>query len=272
MDAYTQFFVEVRALEDRLAAETALPPLALVPPERMQQQLAQGLPLLPLVPPAIPADQFLAHLTQYRALLRRFKPELGDDLDAQERALRGIRPEVAALLVEGLLHIQNDVIYDTCQDLGIAPERFFFLGQLALRPYLAAYGERLEAVVEFDAYRGTFCPVCGRRPAMGRIDGDNVKHLHCPACDHVWRAHRIACYNCGSAESEKLGFFTVEGNDERRVEHCSECGDYLKVLNQRIRGRKVDFLVEDAATLHLDQLAEAEGYVKGGRETHARLL
>ena len=258
-----QFFEAVRQMEQKL--EVNLPPLALVTPERMKEHLDQGLSLLPLVPPALPVDQYLETLGRYRDLLLRFNPEVREDLEFQAMALTGADPEVRGQLVRALLMADNGALFDLASSLAIAPEQLYFLGELALRPYLATYAELLESVLDFEHYSGGHCPVCMRRPHMGRIDGENHKYLHCQACETSWRVPRIACTACGCTETEKLGFFTVEGNDELRVEYCTDCGDYKKIINQRIRLRKLDFLVEDAATVHLDQLAEQEGYVRGGR-------
>lgn len=245
--------------------EVNLPPLALVTPERLKQHLEEGLSLLPLVPPVLPVDEFLDTLGRYRDLLVRLNPETREDLEFQAMALTGADPEIRGRLVRALLMADNGALFDQSSALAIAPEQLYFLGELALRPYLSTYAERLETVIDFEQYAGGHCPVCMRRPHMGRIDGENHKYLHCQACETSWRVPRIACTICGCTETEKLGFFTVEGNDEVRVEYCGECSDYLKVVNQRIRLRKLDFLVEDAATVHLDQLAEQEGYVRGGR-------
>lgn len=249
--------------------EVNLPPLALVPTERLKEHLNQGLSLLPLVPPVLPMDQFLETLGRYRALLARFNPEVREDLEFQAMALSGADPEVRAQLVRALLMADNGALFDRASSLAIAPEQLYFLGELALRPYLATYAELLETVVDFEHFSGGQCPVCMRRPHMGRIDGENHKYLHCQACETSWRVPRVACTVCGCTDTEKLGFFTVEGHDELRVEYCTECSDYKKIVNQRIKFRKLDFLVEDAATVHLDHLAEQEGYVRGGRHPSA---
>ncbi|HYG60528.1 MAG TPA: formate dehydrogenase accessory protein FdhE, partial [Symbiobacteriaceae bacterium] len=129
--------------------------------------------------------------------------------------------------------------------------------------YLSAYARSLPA--DLTTHRQARCPVCGRLPHMGHIDPNNIKYMHCPVCETTWRFARVGCVSCGNTNTDKLGFFTVEGDDERRVEHCSECAGYLKVINQRLGVREIDWLVEDAATQYLDQLAESEGYVRGGR-------
>lgn len=258
------FFEAVLELERRLDREPAVPPLALVTPERMREQLANGLPLLPLVPPVIPVDAFLDDLAAYRDLLASFQPELGPELKAQAAALAGADPATRARLVQVMMQGDTAGLLDIADGLGVAPERLYFMGELALRPYLQVYAQRLESVVDLSAYHGGNCPVCGRLAHMGHIDVDNVKHLHCPACETIWRFGRVECSQCGCTDPDKVGYFTVEGDDERRVEHCDACGHYLKVLNQRVRARAFVPLLEDAATLQLDQLAESQGYRKGG--------
>lgn len=265
MEAYTQFFAAAAELAERSAMDLAIAPLTLVAPERMEQQLAQGLPLLPLVPPQLPVDRLLADLGEYRALLARYMPQLADELAQQEERLAAAAPEQRSRLVSTLALGDNGALFDLAQELGVAPERLYFLGELALRPYLGVYAERLESVVDLSGYHGSRCPVCGRQAQMGHIDADNLKHLHCHTCATTWRFGRVQCSNCGCTDATKIGYFTVEDDESLRVEHCDECGHYLKVVNLRVRSRKVDFFLEDAATLQLDRLAESEGYRKGGR-------
>lgn len=263
---FESFFAAVRELEQQQAVSLDLPPLAMVPPERMRAQLAQGLPLLPLVPPPVPVDGLLGGLDAYREVLARFQPELAAELHAQAAALTAAAPVVRAAVAVALMQGDAGALYDLATgDLGVAPERLYFLGELAVRPYLIAYAERLEGVVDLTGYTGGRCPVCGRAAFFGHIDLDNMKHLHCPACETTWRAQRVGCTACGCTDPAKVGFFSVEGDDERRVDTCGECGHYLKVIDQRVKARPVDFLLEDAATYHLDRLAQAEGFAKGGR-------
>jgi FdhE protein len=181
-------------------------------------------------------------------------------LEGVEPALRELPPAEQAHLVNAWLTDDVDAVYDLALATHVSPELLYFAGQMAVRPFLWSYARRTapEEPAVWDS--GGRCPVCGRRAHMGHIDGDNAKHLHCPACETVWRVARVGCPFCGCTDPKQVGFLTVEGDPEHRVEYCTECGGYLKVIDQRVRGRAVDYFLEDAATAPLDELALAEGF------------
>lgn len=211
----------------------------------------------------IPVDMFLSHMGEYRTLLMMKHPELEGELHRQEAALELAPQGTRARVVSALVADDAGQIYDLATaELGVLPDLLYLTGQLAVRPYLWAYARCSGAAAVPEARGGVTCAVCGRKAHMGHIDRDNVKFLHCPTCETTWRTARLGCPFCGTTDPHQLGYFTVEGDPEHRVEHCTACGGYLKVIDQRVKGRKVDWLVEDAATAHLDQLAAAEGWHK----------
>lgn len=227
MDDYTRFLQAVRSLEVELE------------------------PAVACGPGSIPVDAFFARMEHYRALTLRHYPDLAGDLEQQAVALASAPAAQLAALVGALARGDMEVIFDQAESLRVAPERLLFLGELTVRAYLSAYAHSQAGRLE--GYRGVRCPVCGRTPHMGHIDPDNVKYLHCALCDTVWRAPRVGCVHCGAPES--ITFLTVEEDEEHRVERCAECSGYLKVVDQRKGVRPIDWLVEDAATRYLDQLA-----------------
>lgn len=259
-----QFLTAVRALDRQMTAQLgAVDPAAPVDPEVLRQQLAAELPLLAAAPPAVDVGRFMARLGEYRMLIAEYRPELAGELARQARVLDEAGPETRRAVTTALLASDAGALYDLAEQLDLAPEHLLYVGQLGVRPCLAAYAAAIRELVDLSGYRGARCPICGSPPHLGHIDVENVKHLHCPACETTWRYNRVACVWCGCADTDHLGFFTVNGDDEHRVEHCSECRGYLKVVNQRVRSRPLDWLLEDAATLHLDNLAESEGYQRG---------
>ncbi|HWI65300.1 MAG TPA: formate dehydrogenase accessory protein FdhE [Symbiobacteriaceae bacterium] len=207
----------------------------------------------------IPVDQFLSHLGEYRTVLGLKHPELAADLGRQEVALSRAPAALRASLVRALVDDDAGDVYDLSAELGVAPELLYLVGQMAVRPYLWAYAR---GQTPPGAPGGIHCPVCGRKAHMGHIDADNIKFLHCPACETVWRTARVGCPTCGTTDPQYVGYLSVEGDAEHRVEYCTACGGYLKVVDQRVRGRRPDWLLEDAETEVLDQLAVAEGYHK----------
>lgn len=204
-------------------------------------------------------DQFLSHMSKYRSLLGIEHPELSAELNRQTASLDKASQEQRSALVRALIDNNAGDVYDIAVQLGVAPEFLYLVGQMTVRPYLWSYAH---SHAKPGARGDGHCPVCGRRAHMGHIDAENTKHLHCPACETTWRTARVGCTACGETNPKHLGYFTVESDPEHRVEHCSTCGSYLKVVDQRVRGRQPDWLLEDAETEHLDQLAVAQGYHK----------
>jgi FdhE protein len=71
---------------------------------------------------------------------------------------------------------------------------------------------------------------------------------------------RIKCPFCGNEEQKTLAYFTVEEDERYRVEVCDNCKRYIKTVDFRKTNERADLEVEDIATIHLDMLANEEGY------------
>jgi formate dehydrogenase maturation protein FdhE len=56
----------------------------------------------------------------------------------------------------------------------------------------------------------------------------------------------------------------VADESPRWLETCDACQGYIKTVDERrlVEGEAIYPVVEEAATLHLDLLAEREGYVR----------
>jgi formate dehydrogenase accessory protein FdhE len=109
------------------------------------------------------------------------------------------------------------------------------------------------------------CPACGSPPSIARLrrtDGGRI--LTCGLCSSVWETIRLACACCGAEERESLGILRLGDADPRWVETCERCRGYIKTVDERklAEDELVFPVVEEAATLHLDLLAEREGYTR----------
>lgn len=264
VDTYVAFFGAVAELERRLGPGSGPTPAPSVSSDMLREHLDRGLPLFSAVPPPVPPAEFVQRLAAYGELLIRHRPALQAELRRQAAVLGRLAPAEQAALVAILIAGDTERLHPFATDREIRPERLYFLGELALRPFLIPYAAVLTRLVDLRGYRGACCPLCGRSPIYGRIDPDNIKHLHCATCGTTWRTARVGCTICGNADPTQTGFFTVGDNPERRVEYCRACGQYLKVIDQRKRVWEVDWLAEDAATAFLDQLAAGEGLRRGG--------
>jgi FdhE protein len=127
----------------------------------------------------------------------------------------------------------------------------------ALEKVVQLYGD---AVGKLEWSEG-YCPICGREPKIGEIRSDEgTRYLFCNQCGFEWGYRRIKCPFCGNEEQQTLAYFTIEEDDRYRVDVCNECKRYIKIVDFRNTREKADLDVEDIATLHLDMLANDEGY------------
>jgi len=131
----------------------------------------------------------------------------------------------------------------------------------SLRPALeivsSAYGDTIRKI----GWQEGYCPICGREPKIGEIRGEGEnRFLFCNQCGFDWQFELIKCPFCGNEEQQTLAYFTIEGDEHYRVDVCNKCKRYVKMVDFRQTGKKVDLDVEDIATLHLDMLANDEGY------------
>jgi FdhE protein len=109
------------------------------------------------------------------------------------------------------------------------------------------------------------CPACGSAASIARLRrADGGRILTCGLCGRDWQTVRLACACCGIQEREPLGMLRMADADARWVETCERCKGYIKTVDERklAEGDTVFPVVEEAATLHLDLLAEREGYIR----------
>jgi FdhE protein len=109
------------------------------------------------------------------------------------------------------------------------------------------------------------CPACGSSPSIARLRrADGRRLLACGLCGSEWEAARLTCAYCGTLDRTALGVLRLDDADARWVETCERCKGYIKTVDERklTEGETVLPVVEEAATLHLDLLAEREGYIR----------
>jgi FdhE protein len=108
------------------------------------------------------------------------------------------------------------------------------------------------------------CPLCGGLPVMGELaDEEGKKKLQCGICATTWEFTRLKCSHCGNTDHDTLEYFTAHGEPGYRVDICRKCSCYLKIVDSRQVGKGYPLDIEDIATLHLDLLAQKEGFTQG---------
>lgn len=136
-----------------------------------------------------------------------------------------------------------------------------FFVEESLRPSLELLAEKYGDAIRKSGWSEGYCPICGKEPKIGEIrDEEGCRFLYCTQCGIEWNFMRVKCPFCGNEEQKTLAYFTVEGDERYRVEVCDDCKRYIKTVDFRDTNEKADLEVEDIATIHLDMLANEEGY------------
>jgi FdhE protein len=131
----------------------------------------------------------------------------------------------------------------------------------SLRPAMEKVVEKYGARVAESGWAEGYCPICGKEPKIGEIkDEEGRRYLFCNQCGFEWHFKRIVCPFCGNDEQQALAYFTIEGDERYRVDVCNVCKRYIKMVDFRESKEEANLDVEDIATLHLDMLANEEGY------------
>lgn len=136
-----------------------------------------------------------------------------------------------------------------------------FLVEESLRPSLEILAEKYGSLIDASLWSEGFCPICGREPKISELRSEEgEKHLFCGQCGIQWRFSRLKCPFCANEDQQTLAYFTVEDEEKYRVDVCNECNRYIKTIDFRNTKEDANLDIEDIATLHLDILANDEGY------------
>jgi FdhE protein len=176
-------------------------------------------------------------------------------------------PMLSALAEAAAFGPDPDSLESLARRWGIHADALLFVGRVLAAPCVAAAvaarsGGRVGEPSEGEPHR---CGACGSPPSIARLrrtDGRRI--LTCGLCGSEWEATRLACACCGTRQGALLGVLRLADADARWVETCETCKGYIKTVNERRlpEGERVFPVVEEAATLHLDLLAEREGYIR----------
>ena len=211
-------------------------------------------------------------LDELLALARPSAPE--DDQLARLAAASASDPTVLTELV-----VAAALGDDSAEDLdrlgarvGVSPAALAFVGRMLASPFVAEARHRRGVLPELDAREleasdAVRCPCCGASPSLAALDAaDGRRRLICALCGETWIAPRVLCPFCASRAG--IATLRASADEPRWIETCDTCGRYVKTVDlQRVPEHYVVLpIVELAATVHLDVMAEEAGYSSLPRE------
>jgi FdhE protein len=112
------------------------------------------------------------------------------------------------------------------------------------------------------AWEYGYCPTCGTWPLLAEARGlDQLRFLRCGLCGTAWEGGRFRCLYCGNQDHRSLGYFHVEGEEDRlRAATCDVCRGYVKVISTLSALSLPHLLIADLGSLHLDLAAADRGF------------
>jgi len=218
--------------------------------EEATGRLSRGLPLLTFGDLALDWGQVRKLMAQVVACLgSQSAVEEMEKVTALDEALvyRLAQAWYASMPLEGMAD---------SLDAGLAASAL----QASLKPYLCRYAEALLPLVDQEAWRRSYCPICGGKPDFASLDTDRGgRWLLCCRCDAQWLFQRLQCPGCGTCDQQALAYFT-DSAGLYRLYTCEHCHTYLKAIDLRQAQGEVILHLERILTLDMDRQALERGY------------
>ena len=226
-----------------------------------KEKIIQGFPL-------VEKKAFILDIPSATKLFRRLCKILSKTKKGQhdsERITQAMKEKEIKLpeLFRQIESENNEYIISLSEKLQVNPDVISFLTTNSIKPIYEAYSKGMKDYVDQERWWKGYCPICGSEPFMAELKEDGARFLVCSACSFEWRFNRLKCPFCENENHEKLRYFHTENEGKvYRVDVCEKCKRYIKTIDTNELGEDIIPLLEDAGTLHLDILAQKEGYTK----------
>jgi FdhE protein len=218
--------------------------------------MSAGVPAAVLTSINFEISLFLQWIEEINALLTKNNPELESKL-ADVRTL--LNEETAIRWIDEAFSFNSVYFAGFAEKNGLEEWIPQFLAETALRPYLQLTAEKIQHDIT-HAVPGTGCPVCGEPARIAVLEAEGKKVMTCPRCLAHWNAKRIECAHCGNDDHKTIQFLTIEGDASSQIQVCEKCTGYIKVIDTRQYLSKPSPAMLDLNTIHLDFVAQEQGY------------
>jgi|GEM_PF-1677623 len=222
-----------------------------------EKQLAEAVPLIDLCPPTISPDQYMQQFRQTGAVLVRHRSEKEVGVSDAVEVLQG---SDLSKLIRDLCQRDNSYmaqLVEKAKDGAVLQ----FVAENALKPFLMAFSSQVKDCIDRERWGRFHCPACGRTSNFSRLQAEDGRRLmYCQYCGLEWNSRYLGCSRCGNDDHKSLSYLTPEDSPALQVFVCKKCKGYLKTYDERKGKDCPELALADILTLHLDLLAEREGY------------
>jgi len=256
LSGLTQFCRQMLALQDEAKSRFVVS-IARFEPSVVSGCLSAGLPLVSfedLSPGWVQAESLFPQVID---LLAREYPDFSGEVEGLKSIIsnKPLLSAVARAWYEGspLPDMANSV------DSGVLAS---VIGTV-FKPFLSAYAEALLPLVNQEAWRRRYCPICGSKPDFAFLETEvGARWLCCLRCDAQWLFQRLECPYCGNQKHASLAYLT-DDKGLYRLYLCEECRSYVKAIDLRLAGPDTSLFVERIITMDIDSQAQQAGYKRG---------
>ncbi|MBI5483270.1 MAG: formate dehydrogenase accessory protein FdhE [Deltaproteobacteria bacterium] len=225
------------------------------------ERTVKGFPMISPIDLSIERDTLVTFLLGIVSVLKQHGKEGDASLERVDRALSSGEIDPKPLL-QAILERRRGPLDEAAMKIDVPPPLVEYIFEIPLKTALEQYAAGIP-VDSFTDWQENICPVCGSRPGMAELAGEEGRrHLSCSTCSFTWPFKRMKCPSCGNEDAEKLSYFTA-GEGATRVDTCRACSRYIKTRDSRKGACDVPLEVEDLLTIHLDLLASREGFERG---------
>lgn len=163
-------------------------------------------------------------------------------------------------LIEASLRENINVIEEAAKESDVKIELLIYIISALIQPFLEEIARNIDSQFPDKWWQG-FCPVCGRIPAAAK-NRYGKRFLVCTYCGTEYLSDNFLCVHCGNKDPYTLKFIAVEAKPAFKIDFCTKCNHYIKVLEETKLKDPIPKGFEDILTLNLDFLAKDAGLVR----------
>jgi FdhE protein len=258
LDLYENIFIT----QEKAGKKISLPEFK-IPQEKLSIKHAESFPLVDI-------SEFSIDYKNSEALFN----ELCDILTDTENELSAMVKSIKLMTGENKIDLnklfaafikEEESLFDEAETkYNIDKQVLGFLVFNALQPSLVSFSEMVSVNLEKDnEWEKGYCPVCGSMPELSLFEENGKRFLICGFCSHKWASKRMYCPFCENADHETLQYYSIDNEEEYRVDVCDKCKKYIKTIDIKKTTRTIYAPLEIRSTPYIDIKFEEMGYKKG---------
>jgi len=197
--------------------------------------------------------------------------EICDILTVNENELSEKAKEISGLYTEKKFDLnklfkafisEDESSFDEAEEkLNIEKQVLGFLIYNSLKPSLVSFSEMISVYLDQDnEWDRGYCPVCGSMPELSLFEENGKRFLNCGFCGHKWASKRIYCPFCENTDHETLHYYSIDNEEEYRVDVCDKCKNYIKTVDIKKTTRTIYPPLELCSTPYIDLKFEEMGF------------